>query len=112
VNPVDVMARQSGVFVGEPPFVLGWDVSGTVETVGLGVTLYQPGDEVFGMLPFPQGHGGYAQHVVAPAVLLLGFPVHVGARRELPIRRHAVRGEVEDLVSEDGVKGKVELAFV
>jgi NADPH:quinone reductase-like Zn-dependent oxidoreductase len=67
VNPVDVMARQSGVFVGEPPFVLGWDVSGTVETVGLGVTIYQPGDEVFGMLPFPHGHGAYAQYVVAPA---------------------------------------------
>ena len=67
VNPVDVMARQSGVFVGEPPFVLGWDVSGTVETVGLGVTIYQPGDEVFGMLPFPHGHGAYAQYVAAPA---------------------------------------------
>jgi NADPH:quinone reductase-like Zn-dependent oxidoreductase len=74
VNPVDVMARQSGVFVGEPPFVLGWDVSGTVETVGLGVTIYQPGDEVFGMLPFPQGHGGYAQYVVAPARVLVPKP--------------------------------------
>jgi NADPH:quinone reductase-like Zn-dependent oxidoreductase len=67
VNPVDVMARQSGVFVGDPPFVLGWDVSGTVESVGLGVTLYEPGDEVFGMLAFPHGHGGYAEYVVAPA---------------------------------------------
>lgn len=67
MNPVDVTARQSGVFVGEPPFVLGWDVSGTVETVCLRVTIYQPGDEVFGMLPFPQGHSGYAQYVIAPA---------------------------------------------
>jgi NADPH:quinone reductase-like Zn-dependent oxidoreductase len=63
----DVMARQSGLFVGEPPSVLGWDVSGMVETVGLGVTIYQPGDEVFGMLPFPHGDGAYAQYVVAPS---------------------------------------------
>ncbi len=39
VNPVDAMNRESGVFIGEPPFVLGYDVSGTVEAVGLGVTL-------------------------------------------------------------------------
>lgn len=67
VNPADVMNRHSGAFSGEPPFILGWDVSGTIETVGLGVTLYQPGVEVFGMLPFPQGNGAYAQYVVAPA---------------------------------------------
>ena len=42
VNPVDRNGPQSGVFVGELPFVLGWDVSGTVETVGLGVTITSP----------------------------------------------------------------------
>ncbi|GAB7111013.1 NADP-dependent oxidoreductase [Streptomyces phaeofaciens JCM 4814] len=67
VNPVDAMNRQSGVFVGEPPFVLGWDVSGTVEAVGPGVTVHRVGDEVFGMLPFPHGHGAYAQYTVGPA---------------------------------------------
>jgi NADPH:quinone reductase-like Zn-dependent oxidoreductase len=66
VNPIDGAQRQTGAFVGEPPFVLGWDVSGTVEAVGPGVTLYNPGDEVFGMLPFPQGHGAYAEYVVGP----------------------------------------------
>jgi NADPH:quinone reductase-like Zn-dependent oxidoreductase len=66
VNPIDGAQRQTGAFVGEPPFVLGWDVSGTVEAVGLGVTLYKPGDEVFGLLPFPQGHGAYAEYVVGP----------------------------------------------
>ncbi|HUA45152.1 MAG TPA: NADP-dependent oxidoreductase [Solirubrobacteraceae bacterium] len=66
VNPIDGANRQTGAFVGQPPFVLGWDVSGTVEAVGPGVTLYKPGDAVFGLLPFPQGHGAYAEHVVGP----------------------------------------------
>jgi NADPH:quinone reductase-like Zn-dependent oxidoreductase len=66
VNPIDGAQRQTGAFVGQPPFVLGWDVSGTVEAVGPGVTLYKPGDEVFGLLPFPQGHGAYAECVVGP----------------------------------------------
>ena len=66
VNPIDGANRQTGALVGEPPFVLGWDVSGAVEAVGPGVTLYAPGDEVFGMLPFPQGHGAYAEYAVGP----------------------------------------------
>ena len=66
VNPIDGANRETGAFVGEPPFVLGWDVSGSVEAVGPGVTLYKPGDVVFGLLPFPQGHGAYAEYVVGP----------------------------------------------
>jgi NADPH:quinone reductase-like Zn-dependent oxidoreductase len=49
------------------PRVLGWDVSGVVEQAGLGVTLHKPGDEVFGMLNYPHGHGAAAEYVVAPA---------------------------------------------
>jgi NADPH:quinone reductase-like Zn-dependent oxidoreductase len=45
VNPIDGTNRETGAFVGQPPFVLGWDVSGTAEAVGPGVTLYAPGDE-------------------------------------------------------------------
>ena len=68
VNPTDWKTRASGgILRMEPPFVLGWDVSGVVEQVGLGTTLYQPGDEVFGMLRYPQGHGAYAEYVSAPA---------------------------------------------
>ncbi|WP_458316546.1 NADP-dependent oxidoreductase [Mycolicibacterium brisbanense] len=74
VNPVDVMNRQTGLFVGPPPFVLGWDVSGTVEAVGAGVTLFRPGDEVFGLLPFPQGHGAYAEYVVGPTRVFVPKP--------------------------------------
>ncbi|MET8867918.1 hypothetical protein ABZW11_33710 [Nonomuraea sp. NPDC004580] len=41
--------------LGDPPFVLGWDVSGEAAETGFGVTLFRPGDEVFGM-PWWPGH--------------------------------------------------------
>jgi NADPH:quinone reductase-like Zn-dependent oxidoreductase len=74
VNPIDGANRQTGALIGQPPFVLGWDISGTVEAVGLGVTLYKPGDEVFGMLPFPQGHGAYAEYAVGPTRVFVPKP--------------------------------------
>ncbi|MGW6707642.1 NADP-dependent oxidoreductase [Streptomyces sp. NPDC054956] len=68
VNPVDWKTRASGALIawGEVPIV-GWDVSGTVEAVGPGVTLYRPGDEVYGMPSFPRQAGGYAEYVVGAA---------------------------------------------
>ena len=74
VNPADVMDRQYGLFSGTPPFTPGWDVSGTVETVGPGVTLYRPGDKVFGLLPFPHGAGAYAEYAIAPTRALAPKP--------------------------------------
>ncbi|MEU9290158.1 NADP-dependent oxidoreductase [Streptomyces sp. NPDC048275] len=67
VNPTDWKHRATGGFLGEPPFVLGWDVSGVVEATGIGVARFQPGDEVFGMLSYPFGHGSHAEYVTAPA---------------------------------------------
>jgi len=69
VNPTDWKTRSwGGVAVGrELPFVLGYDVSGVVEAVGYGVTLFRPGDEVFGMAGFPRLLGAYAEFIAAPA---------------------------------------------
>jgi len=70
VNPVDWQTRAGdGVAwaLGEPPFTLGWDVSGVVEEVGFGVTTLAPGDEVYGMPWFPRAAGGYAEFVTAPS---------------------------------------------
>ncbi|NED93125.1 NADP-dependent oxidoreductase [Streptomyces sp. SID11233] len=67
VNPTDWKHRASGLFVDRLPLTLGWDVSGVVEAVGYGVTLFKPGDEVFGMLPYPYGVGSHAEYVAAPA---------------------------------------------
>nr|WP_198151347.1 NADP-dependent oxidoreductase [Kibdelosporangium sp. MJ126-NF4] len=67
LNPTDWKHRGlQDLFLGEPPFVLGWDVSGVVEAVGMGVTLFKPGDEVFGMLPYPHGVGSFAEYAVGP----------------------------------------------
>lgn len=70
INPADWKTRSgggvSGVF-GEPPFTLGWDVSGVVEETGFGVTTLRAGDEVYGMPWFPRVAGGYAEYVTAPA---------------------------------------------
>ena len=67
VNPTEWKHRANGGFLGEPPFVLGWDLSGVVEEVGIGVARFSPGDEVFGMLSYPFGHGAHAEYVAAPA---------------------------------------------
>lgn len=67
VNPVDPAAREIGLYIGQPPFILGWDVSGVVEKVGIGVTRFKPGDEVFGMPRFPHQAGTHAEFVTAPS---------------------------------------------
>ncbi|MDT0390250.1 NADP-dependent oxidoreductase [Streptomyces dubilierae] len=77
VNPTDWKHRATGGFLGEPPFVLGWDVSGVVEAVGVGVAAFVPGDEVFGMLPYPFGHGSHAEYVIAPVRALARKPAGI-----------------------------------
>ncbi|MFE4646441.1 NADP-dependent oxidoreductase [Streptomyces sp. NPDC056730] len=70
VNPVDWKTREGGGMsgvLGEPPFVLGWDVSGVVSAVGFGVHTLQAGDEVYGMPWFPRQAGAYAEYVTAPS---------------------------------------------
>ncbi|MEU2893703.1 NADP-dependent oxidoreductase [Streptomyces albidoflavus] len=67
VNPTDWKHRAQAGFVDRLPLILGWDVSGVVEAVGYGVTLFAPGEEVFGMLPYPHGSGSHAEYVVGPA---------------------------------------------
>ncbi|WP_190110353.1 NADP-dependent oxidoreductase [Streptomyces cinnamoneus] len=74
MNPTDWKHRQFAGFLDRLPLVLGWDVSGVVEAVGIGVTIHKPGDEVFGMLPYPYGVGSFAEYVVAPARALVRKP--------------------------------------
>ncbi|AVZ77575.1 NADPH:quinone reductase [Streptomyces lunaelactis] len=79
VNPTDWKTRSRGVFStgAKTPFTLGFDVSGVVEAVGLGVTVFQPGDQVFGMPRFPHPAGAYAEYVTAPARHFVHRPEHL-----------------------------------
>lgn len=77
VNPTDWKNRAFGLWHPEPLPVLGWDVSGVVEQVGLGVTLFEPGDEVFGMLPYPHGAGAYAEYAKGPTRAFAPKPSNV-----------------------------------
>ena len=80
VNPVDWKTRAGAGMahvLGEPPFVLGWDVAGVVEEVGFGVTTLAPGDRVFGMPWFPRRAGAYAQFVTAPSRQLARIPANL-----------------------------------
>ena len=69
VNPVDWKTRAgSGMakVIGPPPFTVGWDVAGTVDAVGVGVTRFAVGDTVFGMPWFPRAAKAYAESSPRP----------------------------------------------
>jgi NADPH:quinone reductase-like Zn-dependent oxidoreductase len=75
VNPVDLAVR-SGTFplLGDPPFILGWDIAGIVEETGATVTDFSVGDRVFGMPRFPKEAGGYAEYAAVPATQMCKTP--------------------------------------
>ncbi len=77
VNPTDWKHRRTGGFLGDPPFVLGWDVSGVVIATGIGVARFAVGDEVFGMVSYPFGHGTHAEVVAVPARVLAHKPAEI-----------------------------------
>ncbi len=93
VNPVDLMTR-SGMLAamlpagGRAPWVLGWDLAGTVEAVGPGVHDIPPGAAVVAMSDwFDAGVGVQAEQVVLPARLLAPAPAGVApeAAATLPL---------------------------
>ncbi len=81
LNPVDLAMRAGGLstVIGEPfPLGLGWDVAGTVEAVGEGVTGWSAGDEVVGLRDeFVGPTGAVASHVVLPAEAVAKAPAGV-----------------------------------
>ena len=70
VNPIDWKTCSGGgasAFIGELPYIPGWECAGSVEALGVGVDDFAIGDEVFGFLRFPEAAGCYAEYVCAPA---------------------------------------------
>ena len=72
VNPFDFKVRSGAMKDFVPltfPTILGIDVSGTVESVGPGVTTFGPGDKVFAV-----GSQAYATRCVVKAAVLVKIP--------------------------------------
>ena len=85
VNPVDASVRQNSGMLhnmlkpadGKDSYILGWDISGTVEKTGSAVTTFQTGDAVFGMVNFAGNGKAYAEYVAAPADQLARKPDNI-----------------------------------
>ncbi len=80
VNPVDWKLREGwlhGLWQLRFPVIWGCDVSGVVEEVGTAVTLFKPGDEVYGFKHGKVGEtyrGTYAEYAVLPENTLAHKP--------------------------------------
>jgi NADPH:quinone reductase-like Zn-dependent oxidoreductase len=71
LNFAEVSARQ-GLYpdAPKPPCVVGYEVSGTVDTLGEGTTGFSPGQRVWALCRF----GGHAELVCTPASLVRAMP--------------------------------------
>ena len=75
VNPIDWKLRAGYLQAFMPvelPHIPGFDLAGTIEALGPGVTDLAVGDDVFG-----RGAGTYAQYAVAPATTLARKPAPI-----------------------------------
>ena len=70
VNPIDWKTCSGGgaaPFIGELPFIPGWEFSGTIIQIADDVSGFSVGDEVFGFINFPERAGCFAEVIAAPA---------------------------------------------
>ncbi|MEV4538941.1 NADP-dependent oxidoreductase [Asanoa sp. NPDC049518] len=83
VHPVDLMVRSGRFPAPLPtglPYTPGWDVAGTVDTVGPSVKEIAVGDEVIGFSPWLQTTvGAHSEYVVLDAGWLTTAPTGVSA---------------------------------
>lgn len=74
VNPVDWKACLGRFRQFPLPFIPGWDVSGVVEALGPDTSGLAVGDEVFGLIRFPEPGNAYAELTTAPVEHLARKP--------------------------------------
>jgi NADPH:quinone reductase len=105
VNPVDTYVRSGQVEMPLPsPFIVGCDLAGTVIEVGQDVTMFHPGDRVWGTNQGLLGRQGtFAEEIVvdaswlyptppevkdeaAAALALVGITAHLGLVRDAQVR--------------------------
>nr|MBA3874074.1 NADP-dependent oxidoreductase [Anaerolineae bacterium] len=81
INPVDWKTRAGhGMYSQDSslfPLIIGWDISGVVEAVGTNANKFKVGDEVFGMVRFPNIGAAYAEYVAAPQTDLALKPQNI-----------------------------------
>lgn len=107
VNPVDAKTRSGAgmaAVLGDPPFILGWDVAGVVVERGFGVHTLEVGDEVFGMLWFPRQAGAYAEYVTAPSRQFVRKPTRLDQDQAAAVPLAALTAW-QTLVDTAGVQG-------
>jgi NADPH:quinone reductase-like Zn-dependent oxidoreductase len=69
VNPVDWKIRERGfgrTISAQNPWIPGFDVAGTIDAIGEGVTAWRPGEAVIASLQ-RAAQGGYAEYAIASA---------------------------------------------
>ena len=75
-NPVDAKVRANGSWAGlNPPVVIGYDASGTIEKAGSNVKDFKEGDDVY-YTPIINGNqlGTYAEYNVVPVSIIAKKP--------------------------------------
>jgi NADPH2:quinone reductase len=83
VNPLDLKIRAGAAAhaLHRLPAILGIDMAGVVESVGTGVSRFQPGDEVYGMTGGVGGvQGSLAEYAAVDADLLAIKPANLSMR--------------------------------
>ncbi len=108
VNAADVdqlkgvfMIRIGGLF--RPKYkILGSDIAGVVEAIGKDVTLFKPGDEVFGDLT-ERGFGSFAEYACAPEKALTLKPASLTFEQAASITSAGLLA-VQGLRDEDEIK--------
>jgi len=72
INPVDWISRSyplpstTGAAGVSLPYILGWDLAGSVVALGAGVTRFAVGEAVYGMPRFPREAKAYSEYTAVP----------------------------------------------
>lgn len=106
VNPLDTKIHDGAAPHAQhaPPAVLGLDLTGTVETVGPGVTAFRPGDKVYGMTGGAGGlQGSLAEFAAVDARLVAPMPANLSMREAAALPLIFITAW-EGLVDRAGVK--------
>jgi NADPH:quinone reductase len=120
VDPVDTYMR-AGVYPRKPalPYTPGTDAAGTIQSVGAGVTRFQPDDRVYTATTLS---GAYAEQALCDAAMVFPLPAHVsfaqGAAMHVPYATafralfHRAQAQGGETVLIHGASGGVGVAAV